>query len=422
MKKQILIIFVSLFLLTPCLQAQDFWEQLPFPDTLDISCVAVNNQGHIFAGTVTGGFCVSNGVYRSLDSGQTWQHVLNTGGSQIYSIGIDVTGHLYAGSAGFSIFWKSIDNGNSWQSLPFRPITRIDCFNSFGNDSLLLGCAKTLGALLLRTYDGGITFDTLFQTYNHTNESVSDIAIAPNGEIYIGLYGWFPDAGGLFKSADNGATWQCVGMQGYQVKNIEINSQGDAFIGARDMGTYAIYHDNPTEIKFLHGAVNEGLVLNSAGYIYINTQWPDGTLLSKDNGNLFSWVSIGTINGPNGQMYIDSENYLYGIFDSGLPNLYRSKEPTYTGINSNELVCDTQLIIYPNPVMDIITCRFLSHRIIGSIYKISVVNSNNQVVFQEDNALVSDSYILNVAKLTPGLYCLIIMKNQSIVTTKFVKI
>lgn len=422
MKKIILLFIIQLFLFAPRLQAQNFWEQLPFPDTLDITCVAVNNEGVIFVGTGTTGPCISDGVYRSTDSGQSWQHVLNTGSFSILSIGIDMTGHLYVSSQGATTFWKSTDNGQNWQPLPFGSMNHIIKFYSFGNDSLLLGCSKTLGALLLRTYDGGITFDTLFQTYNHVSETIQDIAIAPNGDIYIGLHGWYPDAGGVVKSIDNGATWQYMGLQGYQVKNIEINAQGDVFIGARDMGTYAIYHDNPEEIKLLHEAVNEGLILNSAGHIYINTLWPDGTALSKDNGNSFAWVSNGTINGPNGQLFIDPQDYLYGIFDSGLPNLYRTKEPTYTGINTKEFAGKTQLIIYPNPAKDILNCRFLQNSIIGEKCKLSIVDINNRIAYQEEALIDSDPYKLSIAHLPPGLYCLHCTCNQATVTAKFVKL
>lgn len=404
------------------LQAQDFWEQLPFPDTLDISRVAVNNQGHIFAGTVTGGSCVSNGIYRSTDNGQNWQHVFNTGTLQIHSIGIDKTGHVYIGSAGATTFWKSTDNGQSWQSLPFHHLYAITKIYSFGNDSLLLGCSKTLGALLLRTHDGGITFDTLFQTYNHVSESVRDIAIAPNGDIYIGLQGWFPDAGGLFKSIDNGETWQCIGLQGYQVKNIEINAQGDVFIGARDMGTYAIYHDNPTEIKLLHEAVNEGLVLNSAGHIYAGTEWPNGIMRSIDNGTSFSYINSGLPLGAMGNLTVDSYDFIYALTNVSGNLLYKTYNSTITAFSDNEAVDNKILTLYPNPAVDIITCRFLSNMTIGSRYKVSIMNINNQIVFQEDVSIASDIYTLNVAILPPGLFYLSFKKDQKTVTTKFAKL
>jgi hypothetical protein len=42
---------------------QDFRELLPFPDTLDIACVTINQDGDIFATTNTQ--YVTDGVFRS---------------------------------------------------------------------------------------------------------------------------------------------------------------------------------------------------------------------------------------------------------------------------------------------------------------------------------------------------------------------
>jgi len=422
MKYKILLFVLASLMVALNGEAQDFWETLPFPDTLDISCVAVNDQGHIFVGTGTTGPCVSDGVYRSTDRGQTWQHVLNTGTISILAIGIDKTGHVYVSSQGATTFWKTTDNGQTWQSIPFNSMCHITKFYSFGNDSLLIGCSQTLGALLLRTYDGGITFDTLFQTYNHVSESVRDIAIEPNGDIYIGLQGWSLGAGGVVRSVDNGATWQYQGLQGYQVINLESNAQGDIFIGAGDDGTFAIYHDNPDEIKFLFWPSNYGMVLNSSGYLYSNSDWPDGTLRSMDNGMTFEWVSNGTLNGPNGELTIDDNDFLYGIFISALPNLYRSKEPTYTGLQSKELAGKTHLMIYPIPAKDILNCRFLQNSIVGEKCKLSIVDINNRILYQEEVLIDSDSYKLNITHLPPGLYCINFTSNQEIVTAKFVKL
>jgi photosystem II stability/assembly factor-like uncharacterized protein len=420
MKKLILLLFIPLFALASRLQAQNFWEQLPFPDTLDISCVAVNNEGHIFVGTGTAGPCVSDGVYRSTDGGQTWQNMLNMGTFTINTIGIDKSGHIYAGSSGAYDFWKSTDNGQSWQPLPFNPALGITKIYSFGYDSLLIGCSRTLGAMLLRTYDGGITFDTLFQTYMHISESVQDIAIAPNGDIYIGLHGWFPDAGGVVKSVDNGSAWQYMGLQGYQVKNIEINEQGDVFIGARDDGTYAIYHDNPDEIKFLFWPSNYGMILNSAGYLYSNSDWPYGTLRSIDNGMTFEWVSNGTSNAPIGSLIMDVNDYIYGISD-GFPSLYRSKLPTYTSLKSLRETPKNSFYISRNESNNEITCFFTNPFIKGNKWQASIVGIDGKVLYREDKNIVDGTCKFDISTLPRAMYIVKFTKGAFSCSQKFVK-
>jgi len=413
--------FVSLFLLTPYLQAQDFWEQLPFPDTLDISCVAVNNGGHIFVGTGTTGPCVSDGVYRSTDSGHTWQHVLSTGTFSILTIGIDKTGHVYASSQGANTFWKSTDNGQTWQPLPFNSMNHITKFCSFGNDSLLIGCSRTLGAMLLRTYDGGITFDTLLQTNNHLSESVSDIAIASNGDIYIALSGWSPDSGGLVKSVDNGATWQYLGLQGYQVRNVEINAQGDVFIGARDMGTYSIYHDNPDEIKLLHEAVNEGLVLNSAGHIYAGTEWPNGIMCSTDNGFSFTYVNSGLPTGAMGNLTVDTNDFIYALTNVSGHLIYRTYNSTVTAIINHEILDDQTIKIYPNPATDLLFCEIKNEYLTAAIH-LQIFNLKNQVVYESDINTKTDLIEISINSLSTGCYTILFNTKKKLLTKQFVKL
>ena len=136
MKKTILLI---LFLAQFCnrIEAQDFWKTLPFPDSIDVACLAVNSQGDIFVGSAQQ--YVTNGIFRSTDSGQTWTMVLNTANFQIYSIAINEFGHIYASIGGFDLFRASYDNGNSWNNinLPINGgISKIYCINQ---DTLMLG-------------------------------------------------------------------------------------------------------------------------------------------------------------------------------------------------------------------------------------------------------------------------------------------
>jgi hypothetical protein len=77
MKQLTTFLLAILLFLFPRLYAQDFWELMPFPDSLTITCLAVNQQGDIFVGTNT--LTAYDGVFRSQDAGQTWELVLDMG-------------------------------------------------------------------------------------------------------------------------------------------------------------------------------------------------------------------------------------------------------------------------------------------------------------------------------------------------------
>lgn len=415
---------VLFFILIICsfqnLQAQDFWEQLPFPDTLDITCVAVNNEGVIFVTTNTSN--IYDGIFRSTDSGQTWQQVLNSWFGSL-SITINPSGKIY------SIFTFEMDDvlvsssdlGMSWDTLAIPNYGEQFFIKAVGADTLYVSQWKSNGAILLRSVNQGLTWEVLFETFN-VSEVISDIEIAPGGDIYIGLLGFFASQGGIYKSVDNGNTWQYTGLQGYQVKNIEINSLGDIFIGARDMGTYAIYHDYPDEIKFIHEASNMGMVLNSVGYIYINSDWSYGTLQSTDNGNSFEWVSVGASNGPTGDIYIDTDDYVYGIYENSSNFLFKSIKPTYTALINQPSNKVLSVKISPNPVRNILTCVFNNNGLQDGLNEVLIVNSLNQLIFYDTIIIEKGTCQLNVAKFSDGIYTIILKKRKLIILAKFVKL
>ena len=419
MKHKILLLLFAVLLVTLNSEAQDFWEELPFPD-INIGCVAINTQGEIFVGTLDAN-SDSNGVYRSSDIGQSWKKILSLGTFGVISLEINDGGTIYAGTNAIDAVFKSSDNGETWSALPNLAPLNVMCINTQGNDTVWISQFADQGALLLQTTNNGETWDTVFATYNHVSESVRDIEIAPDDGIYIGLVGYFAGQGGIYKSADQGATWQYVGLQDYQVKNIEINQAGDIFIGARDMGTYAIYHDKPDEIKFLNGSSSEGMVINSAGYIYVNSDWPSGTLCSYNNGESFSWVSTGSLNGPSGLLVKDQQDYLYSIYSSSLPYIYRTKEPTYTGL-INHITFQADMSLYPNPVTNQLTGKLMLQSNCEGRYRLSIVSMSGQVVMEEEIPVVSGIFIIPVTSLPAGVYVVNLSNNTEIYQARFVKL
>lgn len=269
--------------------------------------------------------------------------------------------------------------------------------------------------------DGCLSFDTLFQTFGHVSETINDIAIAPNGDMYIGLAGWFPNAGGLFKSSDNGETWEYIGLQGYQIKNLEINSQGDVFIGARDMGTYAIYHDNPEEIILLHEAVNEGLVLNSVGHIYAGTEWPNGIMRSTDNGTSFSYINSGLPLGAMGNLTVDTNDFIYALTYVSSHLLYKTYNSTVTAFSDNEAVDNKILTLYPNPATDMLFCKIEAENS-SVVSHILILNLRKEIIYESDIFINSGLFKLNIDFLATGFYSIMLNTQKISYTAQFVKL
>jgi hypothetical protein len=416
-----LIIFILLSFSN--VNAQDFWKILPFPEEHSISNLKINANGELFVSAVNNN--QQNGLFRSKNEGLSWEMVLNTSNFQIYSFSINPNGNIFVSTGGFYPFRASFDNGATWDTIPIPTFTGIARIEFLGTDTLLLGTETGNGALLLSTNDLGNTWDTLFITENHTSEYVSDIAIAPNGDIYISLMCYFADMGGVYKSTDGGNTWQFLGLLNHQVNEIEVNIQGDIFIGVfSDFdqgagGVYAIYHNDPQIVECFYGPQINGLTINSAGYIYAGTGWPDGVSISKDNGFSFNYNNSGLPYFPIGKIEKDYSDYIYALLNGPSNLIYRTTNPT-VGIGLPKFSNCFTLSVFPNPVTNTLTGQ-LGAYIFDKPYRFSIFNMWGKETMNGFIHPLNGTFNVEVTCLNNGCYTLVIYLNDCTVHSKLIK-
>jgi hypothetical protein len=409
--------------------AQDFWEELPFPDTIQIACLAINNGGNLFVGSMTENSNF-NGVYRSIDTGQTWQQVLNLGTYAVLSLEISNEGTLYAGSNGHNYLYRSNDNGQNWDTLtlPFAyNVVKILCK---GSDTVFVSQWGNDGAILLRSTDNGNTFEECFLTTNHASEYVSDIAITPNGDIYLSLMCFFPGIGGVYKSDDQGLTWQEMGMLNHQVQQIEVNGQGDVFIGVYNDfdvgagGLYAIYHGSDTITTCIYGPQVNGIAINSEGYIYAGIGWPDGVIVSKDNGNNFTFENNGLPAFPIGKLCVDSNDYIYALFDGLSHFMYRSVLPTVTSaIDNCSSAYKSSICLIPNPVVsNILKGKLSASEFQDGAFQLKITSLDGKVILSKKIDIISSQFEVNVFSLSSGFYNISLQDKKKQYSATFIKL
>ncbi len=426
MRKLYIIFVFQLFLLNSSVWSQDFWELLPFPDSLDISCLAVNQQGDIFVGTNTN--TAYDGVFRSQDDAQTWELVLDMGVYGPSSIAINESGEIFVlgGGPGWDLT-KSSDNGQTWQSFTMPDYGGKVKIVAQGNDTLFVSEWASNGAMLLKSVNGGLDWEVVFTTENHTSEFVADIVIAPNGNICIGLGCYLPDMGGLYRSNSGGADWEFLGLFNRMVENLEYNEQGDLIIGVRGGndgtgGIYTIYHDNPYQIvECLAGLNINGLALNSAGHIYAGTAWPHGILVSTDNGLSFHFENNGLPYYPIGKIESDNDDYVYVLMESNSHFIYRSIEPTVTSVkNINISEPNNVLSISPNPSNNMVVGRF-NTTITDGLYDFRITELSGRNISCNKINIGKSTFGLDVSHLLPGFYVLTVYINESVYSANIIK-
>ena len=173
-------------------------------DTQSIGAIAVapSNPEIVYAASGEGlhrpDLSVGNGIYRSADAGKTWKHLGLRDGQQIPALAVDPTnpdrlfaavlGHPYGPNPERGIF-RSTDGGQTWKKVLF-----VDA-NTGGSD------------VVLDPKNPQVVYASLWE---------SRLGPWEDGNEYDGTHG------GLFKSTDGGSTWHRL-SKGLPANLVQIN-------------------------------------------------------------------------------------------------------------------------------------------------------------------------------------------------------
>lgn len=179
---------------------------------------------------------VSSGMWRSTDGGATWAKT--TGNDQLQSVSCIAqdtrpgkrhiwyygTGELWGNSADISGdgLFKSLDSGKTWQPIastvsgtPHSWDSRFDYIWQIATDPSNtaqdeLYAVSALGGVS-RSVDGGATWTTVLGSFANTSALFADIAVTSTGVVYAALSQYTVGNGtatvrGIFRSVD-GITW-----------------------------------------------------------------------------------------------------------------------------------------------------------------------------------------------------------------------
>ena len=356
--------------------SQNYWSPISIPDSIQIKCLASNNQNDIFLGT--GGNEIYGGIYRSTNNGQIWDYLL---GNELSNSAITLNefNHLFADWHGDII--KSMDDGSNWEQV-YDGKANVICIKSY-QDGLMFANSGTGAYLsLIRSLDFGVTWNEVL-VFPSNVESVHDISIFNDDTIYIGTTNWI-NGGGVYRSVDGGNNWVDIGLNDYHVFALEINSQGDIFAGTYGHNTHpwlsGIYVLRKGETSWSHlvSTLVNDMIINKNNNIYAATD--DGVLKSNDDGQSFHYVNEGLFTGVVNDLALDSIGFLYA---SSYDPCYLSRSINSTITNISEEISESyrlQLFNYPNP------CNDYTNFIIGPTSKnnelvtIQLFNSYGQIV------------------------------------------
>ncbi len=155
-----------------------------------------------------------NGVFlKTVDGGTNWTKVTDFSTNPPAICGLDAVGAstIYGCGAYFSPAYiiKSIDSGETWQYIDMSTYANALVEILFQDENLGFVAGKNeKGGVILKTKDGGITWEEVFNT-SIPGEYVWKLELLPtNSNIVFGaIESIAPHKGKLVKSIDNGASW-----------------------------------------------------------------------------------------------------------------------------------------------------------------------------------------------------------------------
>jgi hypothetical protein len=348
---------------------------------------------------------------------------LDNGSHSVLSIEINKNGYIYVGKNGSDRFVVSKDNGNTWEEivLPVPSYGNVIKILCIAQDTIYVSTWENEGSFITYSFDGGDTWEYSYVT-DHSNEYISDIDVSSTGEVFVSTSGFFWDQGGVYKSADGGATWTYVGLLNHQVMTLEINSNDEVFTGDwwiinnDTPGIHALYEGTNTFDLIFDSYFDTDIVIDTQDNIYITAS--ENVFYSIDNGQYFYRIED-TLSNFMQFLIIDNNSYLYAARSK---SIVRSLDPLITVIDDSHSVKLIENVeAYPNPVCTNLYLKIESKPKHTSFYEVFIYDIYGKLIYINENTFFGDYYQLDVSQLARGLYLIKIQQNRELFKTWFIK-
>jgi photosystem II stability/assembly factor-like uncharacterized protein len=321
----------------------DFWDIVALAGHRVNSIYRAPN-GYMYAGS-------DSGFYRSINEGETWDHMGIP--DTLMIISGNKRGWLFANVGG--LFRRSNDNGVTWQQIHIHDLYMrhwVNAFTSSPDAGLFTGTTYglfhstdrgdtwehlnpvqdyTINSLawdsencLLMGFNGSI--GKLCPPYPYTNEyelnavsghAVLTIVRKSDGTLFAGTHNLVMSGPGVIRSTDNGQIWYSMGFNMDVVKSIAINSSGDVF-NATYHGDIYKSTDNGVTWTGLTGSLNywNSILFNAHDTLFAGTD-ENGVYLSVPPYVNWESINIGLKNYDVQVLATDREGHVYAGTKSG---------------------------------------------------------------------------------------------------------
>ena len=260
----------------------------------------------VYAGTHGGG------LFRSLDSGASWTHVSGLPFIHLYDLEIVGT-KVYAACNGI---YMSADSGATWTQTGIGSMLVLSM--AVKGSSLFAG---TLNNALYRSDDGGNSWTQKSTGFPSIACDVNHI-IVDDTVLYAALCF---DYDGVFRSIDNGESWQSAGLGNQCDHSLAVSGQA-IIAGSYEMGLFRTTDDGATWSRANHGIMCADVsdLAENGNFIFAGTPYlgsyvtPDqGSTWNETGSNIPALFEIKAMASMNNNLYAGTPSGIYITSDNG---------------------------------------------------------------------------------------------------------
>ncbi len=263
---------------------------------------------------------------RSQDDGESWQIVLGQETGFIGHINsscfaVSPEGRICVFNDNQQTVEYSDDNGDTWQ--------QTTVLSSCGMPTKAGICAPTNDIMVVwaengeisYTLDGGVTWDGWILDFLENSESVSDLLVNENGDVYVSVDYYIMNIVGIYHSTLSGIqNWELVAFEGISVKDMAFDPDGNVVACGYNADGSSVGFQHIPGFYLFDGT---SLAISDDGIVYTPHFMGLQTVLSysTDHGEHFTelgehlpLVDIAP-GGENPHLFKGYDNHLY--FDGG---------------------------------------------------------------------------------------------------------
>ena len=199
-------------------------------------------------------------------------------------------GRIFLFNNGLNAVMYSDDNGDTWQQMPevsSCAMTNVRNLYATSNETVV-GWA-TNGEIFWTT-DAGETWGYSILSFLENYESVSDLLVNENGDVYVSVAYYIMNIVGIYHSTlSDMQNWELAAFEGISIQDMEFDSEGNVVAcGWSDEGSVAFQH-----VPGFYLFDGTSVAISNSGVVYTPSFAGHSAVLSYslDHGETF--VTVG---------------------------------------------------------------------------------------------------------------------------------